>query len=141
MSKFYIIYSSKIKVVIMSISFQGHVPQSEKRQNTKWAVIGAPLLAGGQIVTETLVNKDLRKDSFIKTAKEGAKVFINDCKNVAAGFCKYVLRNEKLADKVFKLASNDKRVLAIGLAVNTILSFGLLKFTMDCASKFNHRKD
>ena len=131
----------KIKVVTMSISFQGYVPESEKRQNTKWAIIGAPLLTGGQILTEALVNKDVRKDSFIKTAKESAKVFTNDCKNLAAGFCKYILRNEKLADKAFKLASNDKRVFVTGLILDTILSFGILKLAMDFGSKFHHRND
>ena len=125
----------------MSISFQGYVPQSEKRRNTQWAIICAPLLTASQIMTEAIVNKDLRKDSFVKTAKESAKVFTNDYKNVAAGFCKYILRSDNLADKVFKLANNDKRIFAVGVLVNTLAMFGISKMSMECISKFHHRND
>ena len=91
----------------MSISFQGYVPQSEKRKNTQWAIISAPIMTAAQILTEPLINKEIRQDSFVKTVKESAKVFTKDCKNVGSDFCKYVLRNDKLADNVFKMANND----------------------------------
>ena len=138
---FYKQYSGRQKRVAgMNVSFQGHIPQSEKRKNTKWAVASAPLLAGSYILSEALVNKNLRKDTFIKTAKECAKNFTKDCRNLAAGFCKYVLRNENLANKVFK-SSNNKLTFAIGFLVETLGSFGIMKFAMDSASKFHHRKD
>jgi len=125
----------------MSISFQGYVPQSEKKRNTQWAIIGAPIITASEILTEAIVDKDLRKDSFVKTAKESAKVFTKDCKNLAAGFCKYILRNDKLADRVFKMANNDKRIFAVGVLVDTLATFGILKMAMDFGSKFHHRND
>ena len=125
----------------MSISFQGYVPQSEKKRNTQWAIIGAPIITASEILTEAIVDKDLRKDSFVKTAKESAKVFTKDCKNLAAGFCKYILRNDKLADRVFKMANNDKRIFAVGVLVDALATFGILKMVMDFGSKFHHRKD
>ena len=125
----------------MSVSFQGYIPASEKRHNTKWAIVSAPILSSSIVLSEVLFNKNLRKDTFVKTAKACAKNFTTNCKNIAAGFCKYILRSDKLANKAFNLAPNNKLVFAAGMLLNTAFYAGIMKMAMDSASKFRHHKD
>ena len=43
-----------------NVSFQGYVPQSEKRKNTVVALTVAPVLVAGCVASAPLVNKSLR---------------------------------------------------------------------------------
>ena len=124
-----------------SVSFQGKVPQREKRNNTTLAAYGALGGVIGGLVADPLIDKSLRQDTFLKTAKKCIESHTKDWKNVFSGGAKYILRNEKLADKIIKLKNTDKRLAAAALITDLIGMFGLLKLTFDGISMFKHRKD
>ncbi len=122
------------------VNFQGRIPRSEKRRNTRWAIIGAPVVTAGSIALGAL-DKNLRKDSFTATAKECTGAFAKDFKVLFSGAAKYVLRNDKLADKIFKLPNTDKRVVAAAFILDSVIMAGILKLVSDLGSKFRHRND
>ena len=83
----------------------------------------------------------MRKDTFTATAKECTGVFAKDFKVLFSGAAKYILRNDKLADKIFKLPNTDKRIVAAAFVLESVLMAGILKLTSDLYSKFRHRND
>ena len=123
-----------------NVNFQGSVPRSEKRRNTRWAIIGAPVVTAGSIALEAL-DKNMRKDTFTATAKECTGAFAKDFKVLFSGAVKYILRNDKLADKIFKLPNTDKRIVAAAFILDSALMAGILKLASDLSSKFRHRND
>lgn len=114
--------------------------EKDLRKNTYIAIATAPLLTLGDIALGAL-EKNNRKDTFVKTAKACAKDFSKDRKNVVAGFCKYVLRNEKLAKKVFDIKNSNKKMFAAFLAAETLGCFILTKLCSDWGTKRKHKKN
>lgn len=123
------------------VSFQGKVPQREKHNNTVVAACGAFGGVIGGLAADPLIDKSLREDTFLKTAKKCVESHTKDWKAVFSGGAKYILRNDKLADKIFNLKNSDKRLAVAAMAIDLIGMFGLLKLTMDCFSRFRHRND
>lgn len=124
-----------------NVSFQGSIPQREKRNNTTLAALGAFGGVIGGLAAEPFIDKSLRQDTFLKTAKKCIESHTKDWKDVFSGGAKYILRNDKLADKIFKLKNTDKRLAATALIADVVGMFGLLKITFDCMSRFKHRND
>ena len=125
-----------------NVSFQGYVPKKEKRANTAAAVIAGPLAATGIIATYGIANPKAPKvKGIMNKIKNNAKLFTEDCKNIIAGACKYVLRQDKWAAKVAKLANNDKRIFGASFVVFSLLLSGATKLGADLGAKFRHRND
>ena len=124
-----------------NVNFQGNVPKKEKQYNTRWALLSGPIIAASNILIDAAFDKELRKDTFINTAKECAKDFTGNWKNVFAGIAKYGLRQEELGNKIFNLANNNKKIFAAAFLIETLFYTGCVKLGMDWASKYKHRKD
>jgi len=125
---------------MQNVSFQGSIPASEKRRNTTWSLVSIPALVATELALESM-EPGVKQDTFMKTAKSCAKSFTKSRKEATAWLCKNVLRNENLANKVFAMANNNKKLFAACLAVEGLLSFVVSKLSMDAISKFKHRKD
>lgn len=124
-----------------NVSFQGSIPQREKRNNTICAACGALGGVAGGLAADPLIDKSLRQDTFLKTAKKCIEAHTKDWKDVFSDGAKYILRNDKLADKILKLKNTDKRIAATAIAIDLIGMFGLLKITFDCFSRYRHKND
>lgn len=122
-----------------NVNFQGKVPQNEKRYNTNWALLTAPLVAATSIASEAF-DRNLRADSFLKTAENCIASHAKDYKNVFAGGAKYVLRNDKWAEKIFNLKNTNKYLVGAAIATEMLMTFGVIKLVMDGLSRFKHRK-
>ena len=96
------------------------------------------MFAAGEIALEAFTASN-RKDSFVNTAKACAKSFNKDRRNLVSGFCKYILRNEKLAKKVFDIKSSNKKMFAAFFAVETLGAFALTKLCSDWSTKRKHK--
>lgn len=123
-----------------NISFQGRVPEREKRNNTKWAIIGAPLITAVNIGQEAFLNKGLRADTFGKTAENCIKAHTKMYKESVAWIAKNVLRNDKWAEQIFKLKHN-KYLAGAAITADMLLMGTISKLTTDAISHFKHRKD
>ncbi len=124
-----------------NVSFQGYVPQSEKRKNTVVALTVAPVLVAGCVASAPLVNKSLRAGNFKNTMKNTAKAFTKDWIELLSKGAKNILRQPKWADKIAKCAENDKRIFAAGFVIESLAAVGLGKLIADLGSKFRHRND
>jgi len=124
-----------------NVSFNGHVPRSEKRRNTRWALIGAPLVTATNIATMALVDSELRKDSFTATAKACAKDYVKAWRDIFAGGAKYIFRKDSWANAIKDIKTNNKYFAAGVLALDTLAMFGIIKMASDFGSKIRHRKD
>lgn len=125
-------------MAIQGVSFQGYVPQYEKRRNTNAAIIAAPMLTAITLAGEAL-NKENRKKGVVDTAKACVKSFNKLAINFTAGVCKKVLRNEGWASKVKNVSSNNKWLTAGVLALDTLANFAVIKIGANTGSKIRHR--
>lgn len=125
-------------MAIQGVSFQGYVPQYEKRRNTNAALIAAPVLTVATVAAETL-NKSNRKKGIADTAKACVKSLNKSAINFAAGFSKKVLRSKNLESKVKNLSSNNKWLTAGVLALDTLANFAVIKIGAEICSKIKNR--
>lgn len=125
-------------MAIQGVSFQGYVPQYEKRRNTNVALLAAPVLTAATLATEML-DKSNRKKGIIDTAKACIKSLNKSVIGVSAGFCEKVLRSENLASKVKNLSPKNKWLTAGVLALDTLANFAVVKMGTDIGSKIKHR--
>ena len=136
----YIARNRKNKMnVINNVSFQGQVPKREKRANNIAAVVGGPLAAAGIVATYGIGSgKSLKGNTLMGTIKNHAKLFTQDCKNIAAGLCEFT-KQHKWADNIAKLKNTDKRVFGAGLLAYSLILGGAIKLGAELGSKLRHR--
>lgn len=125
-------------MAIQGVSFQGYVPQYEKRRNTNAAFVAAPMLTAITLAGEAL-NKSNRKKGIVDTVKACVKSFNKLAINFAAGFSKKVLRSKNLESKVKNLSSNNKWLTAGVLTLDTLANFAVIKIGAEIGSKIKHR--